>query len=168
MVTEFIRARNVLKARLEAVFDPEPFSILYPETEKPPKVFLGFPTTEPPFYAAVDEIVDVASTEGASTLGQCKVEFTVHVWLSAQHTDLTKASDALLCYIDALFGAIMADPQLNRTVENSFAQIESAGTAADSSKRYIAAALVGVQCEVWTGCQALLATAVQTSNERFR
>ncbi len=167
MVTDFIRARNVLKKRLEAIFDPEAFGLLYPEAEPTPKVYLGFPTTEPPFYAAIDEIVDVATTTGAATMGHDTVSFTLHVWLSAQHTRLEAASNALLCYIDALFGAVMADPQLNNTVENAFPQIESAGTAADSSKRYIAAALVGVECTVWSACPASLQATVAAANAAF-
>ena len=164
MVTDFIRARNVLAKRLEDVFTPDVFGVLYPETEKVPKVFMGFPATEPPFYVAVDEIVDVAATSGAATMGRDQVSFTLHAWVSAQHTELVKASDAVLCYIDAIFGSIMADPQLNRTVENAFPKIESAGTAADSSKRHIAAALIGIECTVWTGCQPLIAATVQASN----
>lgn len=167
MVTDFIRARDVLVQRMRDVFTPETFGVLYPETEKVPSVYLGFPTTEPPFYVAVDEIVDAAATSGAATMGRDRVDFTLHVWLSAQHTELARASDALLCYIDAVFGSIMADPQLCNTVENSFPQIESAGTAADSSKRYIAAALVGIECSVWTGCQPLIATAVAASNGKL-
>lgn len=165
MVTEFIRARNVLEKRLAAVFDNETFDVLYPEAEQAPKVFFGFPASEPPFYVAVDEIVDVATTAGGATMGRDEVRFTLHVWLSAQHTRLKAASDTLLCYIDAVFGSIMADPSLNGTVQNSFPKIEGAGTAADSSKRYIAAAVIGIDCQVWTGCQPLLSVAVEASND---
>lgn len=167
MVTDYIRARNVLRKRLEAVFEPGAFSTLYPETEKAPKVFVGFPTTEPPFYAAVDEIVDVATTAGAATMGHDTVSFTLHVWLSAQHSDLGTAADALLAYIDAVFGSVMADPQLCGSVENAFPQIESAGTAADSSKRYIAAALLGIECTVWSSCPAELQELVSRANAEF-
>ena len=167
MVTDYIRARNVLKQRLEAVFAPETFSAIYGEAAKAPKVFLGFPASEPPFYAAVDEIVD-ASTGGGATMGHAQVDFTLHVWLCAQHTSLETASDALLTYIDALFGSVMADPQLCNAVENAFPSIETAGTAADSSKRYIAAASVAVQCTVWSACPAQLASAVAASNEAIR
>lgn len=165
MVTELIRARNVLEKRLAAVFDPETFDVLYPEAEQAPKVFFGFPASEPPFYVAVDEIVDTASTAGGATMGRDEVTFTLHVWLSAQHTRLRAASDTLLCYIDAVFGSVMADPALNGTVQNAFPKIEGAGTAADSSKRYIAAAVLAIECQVWTGCQPLLSVAVEASND---
>lgn len=168
MVTSFIRARNALRARLEAVFDPETFLALYGETDKAPKVFTGFPVTEPPFYVAIDEVVDAATTAGAATMGHDTVSFTLHVWLSAQHTDLETASDAVLAYVDAVFGSVMADPSLCGTVENSFPRVESAGTAADSSKRYIAAALVGVECTVWSTCPAALFDAVQAANTQFK
>lgn len=167
MVTDFIRARNVLVKRLEAVFAPETFAALYPESGKAPRVFLGFPVTEPPFYAAVDEIVDVATTDGAATMGHDTVRFTLHVWLSAQHSELEAASNALLAYVDAVFGSVMADPRMNGSVDNAFAKVESAGTAADSSKRYIAAALVGVECTAWSACPAQLAEVVAASNEAF-
>ena len=165
MVTNFIRARNVLERRLDAVFNPETFDVLYPEAEQAPKTFVGFPTSEPPFYAAVDEVIDTASTAGASTIGQDTVTFTINVWLCAQHTRLSVAADTLLCYIDALFASIMADPSLNGTVENSFPRLESSGTAADSSKRHIAAAVVAIECQVWTGCHPLIAVAVESSNQ---
>lgn len=162
MVTDYIRARDVLKRRLEAVFDPGAFSAIY--GEKAPKVFLGFPTTEPPFYAAVDEIVDAAASGGA-TMGHAQVDFTLHVWLCAQHASLETASNTLLEYVDAVFGSVMADPQLCSTVENAFPTIETAGTAADSSKRYIAAASIGIQCTVWSACPAQLADVVKASNQ---
>lgn len=168
MVTDYIAARNVLKSRLEAVFGSEAFGSIYPETVKVPQVFLGFPATEPPFYAAVDEIVDAASTSGGVTMGHAQVDFTLHVWLHAQHSKLETASNTLLAYIDAVFGCVMADPQLNFTVENAFPSIDSAGTAADSSKRYIAAASVAVACTVYSACPAQLKAVVDADNQKLR
>ena len=165
MVTDYIKARDVLKERLAAVFDPETFAVLYPETEKAPKVFLGFPVTEPPFYAAVDEVVEAAATSGAVTMGHAQVDFTLHVWLCAQHADLKTAADTLLAYIDAVIGSTMADPRLCGTVDAAFPAVETAGTAADGSKRYIAAASVGIQCSVYSACPAQLHGAVRASNE---
>ena len=167
MVTDYIRARNVLRKRLESVFDPEAFGVLYPGA-KPPKVFLGFPVTEPPFYVAVDEIVDASETSGGVSMGHARVDFTIRAWICAQHTDLETASNALLAYTDAIFGSIMADPQLCGTVDNSFPSIEAAGTSADSSKRYIAAASIAVACSVYSACPAQLAATVAASNEAIR
>ena len=167
MVTDYAGARNVLRRRLEAVFSPEAFGALYPGA-KAPKVFLGFPVTEPPFYAAVDEIVDSSATSGAASMGHAQVEFTLRVWLCAQHADLKAASDTLLAYIDAVFGSVMADPQLCGTVENAFPSVETAGTAADSSKRYIAAASVAVACTVYSACPASLAGVVEAANGAIR
>jgi hypothetical protein len=168
MVTDFIRARNVLLRRIRTVFEPEIFAELYPETEKAPKVHLGFPVTEPPFYAAVDEIVDAAETSGGVTMGHAQVDFTLRIWLCAQHSSLETASDALMAYIDAVFGAVMADPQLCGTVDSAFPSVETAGTAADSSKRYIAAASVAISCTRYSACPARLAAAVAASNESIR
>lgn len=166
MVTGYARARDVLKARLEALFESSAFSGLYPGA-KVPRVFLGFPATEPPFYAAVDEIVDAAETSGAVSMGHAEVSFTLHVWLCAQHTSLETASNTLLAYIDTVFGSVMADQQLCGTVDNAFCRLESAGTAADSSRRYIAAAAVGVKCTVYSQCPAQVAQAVAESNAAF-
>lgn len=163
MVTDYIRARNVLKRRLEDVFSGEVFPELYPGA-KEPRVYLGFPATEPPFYAAVDEIVEAAATSGGVSMGHAQVDFTLHVWLCAQHTSLETASDTLLAYVDAVIGATMADPQLCGTVDNAFPSLETAGTAADSSRRYIAAASVAVNCSVYSACPAQLAQAVAASN----
>lgn len=167
MVTDYIQARNVLKRRLDAVFASEAFAGLYPGA-KAPKVFLGFPVTEPPFYAAVDEITDSSRTTGGVSMGHAEVDFSLRVWLCAQHTDLATASDSLMAYIDAVFGAMMADPQLCGTVDSAFPSIEAAGTSADSSKRYIAAASVAIACTVYSACPAALAEVVANSNEAIR
>lgn len=164
MVTDYIRARDELHRRLAHIFAPELFAGLYPEAAHEPQVFLGFPVTEPPYYAAVDEIVDSLDTTGSATMGHAEVSFTLHVWLSAQHADLKKASDTLLCYIDAVAGAILADQRLNMSVDNSFASIEASGTAADSSKRYIAAASMAIECTVYSQCPAALMQAVAEAN----
>lgn len=166
MVTDYVKARNVLKARLEAIYSSPAFADLYPGA-KEPRVFLGFPATEPPFYVAVDEIVDAAETGGAVSMGHAEVTFTLHAWMCAQHTSLETASDTLLAYIDAAFGAVMADPQLCGSVDNAFCRIDTAGTAADSSKRYIAAASIGVECAVYSQCPAAVAQAVASSNAQI-
>ena len=167
MVTDWKAARDALEVHLDAVFEPETFGALYPGT-KAPKVMLGFPVSEPPFYCAVDEIVDAADTSGGVSMGHAQVGFTLRVWLCAQHADLKTASDALLAYIDAVFGTIMADPQLCGTVDNAFPSIETAGTAADSSKRYIAAASVAIACTRYSACPAELYEAIAQSNEAIR
>lgn len=166
MVTDYVRARNVLKERLDAVFASDAFAELY--GVRAPRVFLGFPASEPPFYAAVDEIVDASAASGGATMGHAQVDFTLHVWLCAQHADLVTASDTLLAYVDAVFASVLADPQLCDTVDNSFPQIDTAGTAADSSKRYIAAASVAVACTVWATCPHLLSEVVGASNDEIR
>ena len=108
------------------------------------------------------------STSGAVSMGHAQVDFTLRVWLCAQHTSLEEASNALLSYVDAVTGAVMADPQLCGTVDNAFPSIESAGTAADSSKRYIAAASLSVACSVYSACPAFLAAVVEESNRLIR
>lgn len=167
MVTDWTAARDVLEGHLAAVFDAETFGELYPDA-KPPKVMLGFPVNEPPFYAAIDEIVDAAETAGGVSMGHAEVGFTLRVWLCAQHSDLKTAADTMLAYIDAVFGAIMADPQLCETVDNAFPSIETAGTAADSSRRYIAAASVAIACTRYSACPATLYEAIAQSNEAIR
>ena len=161
MVTDYIGARNVLKHRLDAVFG-EVFAELY-EGRHAPKVFLGFPVTEPPFYAAVDEIAE-AQASAAASMGHARIDFTLRVWLCAQHSSLEEASDDLLSYIDVVIASVLADQTLNGTVENAFPEVESAGTAADSSKRYIAAAQLAIRCTVWSVCPAALLQAVEDSN----
>lgn len=167
MVTDYNRARDVLKARLEAVFSAGTFAGLYPDAASAPKVFAGFPASEPPFYAAVDEIADDPATSGGASMGHQQVDFTLHVFLCAKHTDLMKASGTLMCYIDAVIGSVMADPQLNTTVDNAFCQVEAAGTSAAQGKQYIAAASVGVRCAVYSECPAALAAVVAAANESY-
>lgn len=162
MVT-FSTARDVLQTRLEAVFDPDTFGDLYPDIQAP-KVFQGFPVNETPFYVAVDEIVDTATTTGGATMGHASISFTLRVWLFARHSSLKTASDAVLAYSDAVFKSVLADQRLDTAVDNSFPRIESAGTAADSSKRYVAAAVVEIDCEVFSKCPAKMMEVVDASN----
>lgn len=162
MVT-FADARDVLAKRLEAIFGSEAFGELYEVTA--PKVYTGFPVNEPPFYVAVDEVVDTAETDGAVTMGHAKWDFTITVWAFAQHKEQKTVADTLLSYTDAIFKAVLADPQLNMTVDNSFPSIETAGTAADSSKRYMGAASVSVRCTVYSKCPAELIALVDAANQ---
>lgn len=162
MVIPAIQARNELHKRLVAVFSEDNFTSLC--EAKVPNVYLGFPTNEPPFYVAVDEIIDTATTDGSASMGHAKVSFELNVFLCAVHRDLTTAADTLLAYIDVLFSAILADQSLNYSVDNSFPQITTAGTAADSSKRYIAAANVSVTCEIGSVCPARIKEIVNDAN----
>lgn len=152
MVT-FSESRDVLRRRLEAVFSSGAFAELYPGVQAP-KVFQGFPVNEPPFYVAVDEVVDTAQTSGAASMGHARVDFTIRVWCLARHTSQETAADTLLAYVDAVFKSVLADHTLRTTVDNSFPSVETAGTSADGSKRYLAAASVAVQCSVFSQCPA--------------
>ena len=161
MVT-FVAARDVLKKRLEAVFESSAFAQLY--GVQVPKVYRGFPVNEPPFYVAVDEIVETASTTGAVTMGHAQIDFTVRVWCFAQHTKQEVAADTHSAYIDAIFKAVLADQRLNFTVDNSFPEIEAVGASADSSRYYSAAAVVAIKCQVFSQCPAELMEVVNESN----
>lgn len=129
----------------------EAFAELYPNVQQP-KVFDGFPPKEPPFYIAVDAIVDTASVDGRAVPGAGQLDFTVHVWCFARHSDQATAANTLLAYIEAVFGAVMADQRLHMTVDNSMPAVEAAGISADSSKYYMAAASVGIRCSVFAKC----------------
>ena len=148
MVT-FLAARDELYRRMAKV--GESFGELYPGVQEP-KVYDGFPTSEPPFYIAVDSIVDTAAMGGQATNGAGQLDFTVHVMCFARHADRATAAGALLSYVDAVFNAVMADQRLARTVDISVPSIEAAGTSPDSSKYHMAAASVGVQCTVFSKC----------------
>lgn len=159
MVIPAAKARDELKRRLDAAFSPEAFESEYPGA-KAPKVYLGFPVSEPPFYAAVDEIADAVETAGAVTMGHAEVSFELHVWLFASHTDLKVAADSLLSYVDAVFACVMADHTLGMAVDNSLPRVDTAGTSADSSKRYMAAASVAIRCTVSSACPAYIKEAI--------
>ena len=148
MVT-YQAARDELHRRLSAVV--EAFGKLYPGVQAP-TCFLGFPANEPPFYVAVDEIVDTATTTGKATTGHGTLEFALHVLCFARHSSRETAANTLLAYVDAVFNAVMADQRLKMTVDNSFPEVEQAGVSADSSKYCMAAAMVGVRCTVFAKC----------------
>lgn len=157
MVT-FKAARDELYRRMAKV--AEGFGELYPGVQAP-KVFDGFPTSEPPFYIAVDSIVDTADMGGKAVPGAGQLDFTIHVLCFARHADLATASATLLAYVDAVFNAVMADQRLAMSVDNSFPSVEAAGTSPDSSKYHMAAASVGVQCSVFAKCPQKFREVVQ-------
>ncbi len=161
MVT-FSEARDALNRRMEAVFG-KPFEALHPGVT-PPKVYVGFPASEPPFYVAVDEIVDTARSSESASMGHARIDFTVHVWCCACHAKQRVAADTLLAYVDTVFKAVLADQRLDMTVDLSFPSIETAGTSADGSKRYLAAASVAVECSVFSQCPGELMEAVNAAN----
>lgn len=138
----------------------ESFGDLYPGVQAP-KVFDGFPTSEPPFYIAVDSIVDTAAMGGKAVPDAGQLDFTIHVLCFARHADLATASATLLAYVDAVFNAVMADQRLAMSVDNSFPSVEAAGTSPDSSKYHMAAASVGVQCSVFSKCPQRFREVVQ-------
>lgn len=157
-------ARDVLFERLTTVFSK--FDELYPDL-KAPKVFEGFPVTEPPFYVAVDEIAEPVSTTGAVTGGHDDFSFSLHVWLFARHKDLKMASSCLLAYIETVIASVMADPQLDRTVDTANSSVDGAGTAADSENRYIAAATVSVNCTRFSYCPKEIREIVKSIKEEI-
>lgn len=148
MVT-FVEARDELNRRLAKVADG--WGDLYPGVQAP-AVFKGFPASEPPFYIAVDDVVTAASTDGKSTTGHATYEFTLRVLCFARHADRERASNAVMSYVDSVFGAVMADQRLGGAVDNSFPSVDSAGTSPDSSKYWMAAASVEVRCTVFAKC----------------
>ena len=160
-MVSFQQARDTMKARLDAVFASDAFGA-YGVTA--PKVYKGFPVSEPPFYVAVDEIIDTARSSGAASMGHAQIDFTIRVWAFAQHADQEKAANTLLAYVDAVFKSVLADHTLNGAVDNSFPQIETAGTSADSSKRYIAAASIAVECSVFSQCPSEFMEVVNAAN----
>ena len=162
MVIPASEARDVLHKRLEAVFNKENFAKF--SDAQAPKVTLGFPVNEPPFYVAVDEIIDTANTDGAASMGHAEVSFNLNVWVCATHKDLKTAADAVIAYISTIFAAILADQQLNNTVDNAFPSLRDAGTGADNSKRYVAAATVVIACKVGSVCPAEIKEVVDAAN----
>ena len=127
------------------------FVALYPGVQQP-KVFDGFPPKEPPFYIAVDSIIDTASVGGRATTGAGQLDFTIHVWCFARHSDQATAANTMHAYIESVFGAVMADQLLRLTVDSAMPAVEAAGISADSSKYYMAAASVGIRCSVFSKC----------------
>lgn len=144
-----IEARDVILGRIQKAVSK--WDELYPGIQAP-KVCDGYPATEPPFYIAVDTIATTANVTGQSTIGAGRWEFSVSVLCFARNTDKVVASEALMSYVDAAFRCVMADQTLGRTVDNAFPSLDAAGTAADTSKRTLAAASVSVRCSLFSVC----------------
>lgn len=142
-------ARNVLIGRVQKAVAK--WDELYPGIQAP-KACDGFPASEPPFYIAVDSIAASANVTKESTIGAGRWEFTVNVVCFARHTDQLVASETLMAYTDCVMRCVMADQTLDRTVDNAFPSLDAAGTAADTSKRTLAAATVSVRCSVFSVC----------------
>lgn len=152
MVIPQIAALDALHARLSWFFASGAFSTLYPDAVQPPKVTQGFPTNEPPFYVAIDEIVTDVRLSGGSACGQAQIEFAVNVWACARHADLRKAANTAMSYADAVIACVLADQTLKGTVDLAVPNIENGGTAADGDRKYVAAEALCVNCKVWAAC----------------
>ena len=113
---------------------------------------------------AWDEIADAGSVSGAVTMGHPEVSFDLHVWLFAQHREKKVAADTAIAYADVALAALAADQTLNRTVDMAVPSITNAGTAADSSKRYMASVEITVGCSVASACPAEIKEAVDAAN----
>ncbi len=161
MVT-FSEARDALNRRMASVFG-DAFASIHPGV-KQPKVFVGFPVNEPPFYIAVDEVVDTASSSEAASMGHARIDFTLRVWCCSRHSSQREAADTLLAYVDTVFKAVLADQTLDMTADIAFPRVETAGTSADSEKRYIAAASVAIDCSVFSQCPNEVMEAVNAAN----
>lgn len=159
-------ANAALLARLTALFEDAAFADLAPGIT-PPRVYRGFPKDEPPFYVAVDEIADEIAAGGGASVGHASIEFTTHVWLFARHRSKETVSDTLLAYADTVLAAVMADHTLDMAVDNAQPSVASAGTAADSSNRYMAAASVDIRCTVGSACPARVKEIVNETNRNL-
>ena len=155
-------AKEAVGRRMEAVFSPDVLGLLYPGV-KVPETSEGFPVNEPPFYVAWDEIADAGSVSGAVTMGHPEVSFDLHVWLFAQHREKRVAANTAIAYADVALAALAADQTLNRTVDTAVPSITNAGTAADSSKRYMASVEIAVSCSVASACPAEIKEAVDAA-----
>lgn len=142
-------ARDEIARRLTYVF--ERLGDDYFTTESP-KVFTGFPVNEPPFYVSVDEVVDELRTSESATMGHAKFSFTVKVWAFAQHVKQEKAADTLLEYIQVICDSVSADFTLKNTVDSAMPNVVSCATASDSSRRYVAACEINIECEKYANC----------------
>lgn len=149
VVSPFESARDALFERLAAVFASAELDVGIR-----PKVTKGFPVSQPRAYVAVDEVCDTAATRGAVSCGHDEVEFTIHVWAFAEHADRAKACNAVLGYVWTIFCAVLADRMLERTVGFATPSVRDASTAANGSKRFIAAATIDVTCTIGSTCPA--------------
>ncbi len=162
MVINPKRARDVLEARLRHVLSPEVLGRF--SSAQAPKVVLGFPTDEPPFYVAVDEVPEGIEASGGATVGHLGMSFPLRVWLFASHRRLKTASDALIDYATVAMASVLADQQLDGTVDKAVPSLSGTATGADSSRRYIAAGTLTIQCTVSSVCPAEIKEAVIESN----
>lgn len=151
MVIPQIAARDALLNRLRGVLSGDAFRTLYPECECP-KVTLGFPVNEPPFYVAVDEIATNVQPGKGSSFGEVQVEFVLNVWVFARKTELEAAANTAMAYADAIFASVCADQTLKGTVDLAVPSVSQGGTAADADRKYIATETVEVKCTTWSKC----------------
>lgn len=159
MVVTQIAARDVLLNRLKKIFSADIFGALYPDYVLP-KVLLGFPVNDAPFYVAVDEIVTNVTSGKGSTCGEVQVSFTLNVWVFARKTSLQDASNTAMVYADAIFSAVCADQTLKGTVDYSSPNIKQGATAADADRKYIATEIIEIDCKTWSKCPHAMREAI--------
>lgn len=164
MVIPQVAARNAIKSRIEKFFGCASFSTIFPEAAKAPRVSIGFPTNEPPFYVAVDEIVDDLQPGKGSSCGQIAIKFRVSVYACARHVDLIKAADTAGSYAFAVVMCVLADQTLDGAVDLAVPSISGGGTAADSDRKYLATAVVSIECDAWAVCPQEIREAMSESS----
>lgn len=161
MVIPQTAARDALECRLRSLFGCDAFQPLFPSAVKAPSVSIGFPVNEPPFYVAVDEIVDDLQPGSGATCGQVAIKFRLTVYACARHSDLLKAADTATSYAHAAILCVLADQTLGGSVDHAVPSITGGGTAADGDRKYIATEVVSVECDVWAMCPQEVRDAVE-------
>ena len=161
MVIPQMAARDALERRLESFFGCDAFPSLFPAAVKAPAVSVGFPVNEPPFYVAVDEIVDDLQPGKGATCGQVAVKFRITVYACARNSDLLKAADTAASYAHAAIMCVLADQTLGGSVDHAVPSIAGGGTAADGDRKYIATEVVSVECDAWAVCPQEVRDAVE-------
>jgi hypothetical protein len=162
-MVEALRSRDILADRLRRCFESSDVLALYGDAMIP-QVYVGFPENEPPAYIAVDEIADNIGTSGGASMGHQQINWSINLFLFAQHASRDKANATLMSYVDVVINTIMADPMLADTVDNSTVSMGAASTSADSSKYYIAAAQLIVNCTRYSACPNEIARLINDCN----
>lgn len=153
MVIPYEDASIALYEREKKVFTTENLELVFEENApKTPTVFHGFPPELPVNAIVVDDLPSSPDSTGGATGFQIGTSFSIDIDCIAKHSDREVARASAYRYADAVFGSVLADGLLDRSVDSAVPRVSDLGSMVDENKKYVYQFRVSVTCKVNAVC----------------
>ena len=126
--------------------DEETFREVYGDVPVP-VLSVGGVASHPPFEMNVAEVPSNVTVEMPSSCPQPTLNWTQEVAVTSMGATLEDATEALMSYVDIVGQVCIADRLLGNNVLFCKPQTVTPGTAFNESGGFVAACIVGIQCE---------------------